>query len=143
MQGSVVGRSTTTTVTIEVLPIPGEVWIDKAYDGETVSNQEILIYAAYAYKWLTKEERLDNLEWSLQLVNEDGSEHPIDIDDVTTGDSLGQMAIAIDTQELLEEGVADCDIDYCQFKLTLEGTNTWDDNDTEHQVQDSVTFKVW
>jgi len=76
MQGSVVGRSTTTTVTIEVLPIPGEVWIDKAYDGETVSNQEILIYAAYAYKWLTKEERLEDLEWSIS---------PGDIKFVATG----------------------------------------------------------
>mmetsp|Transcript_833 Transcript_833/g.671 ORF Transcript_833/g.671 Transcript_833/m.671 type:complete len:80 (+) Transcript_833:155-394(+) len=59
------GRKQTDSITIQVVPIPGEVWINKDLDGYVFSNDEIIIFAAYAYKWLEKTERLDNIVWSL------------------------------------------------------------------------------
>jgi len=58
-------RVVSCNVSIDIDPIPGEVWINKEFDEEVFSNDEIIIFAAYAYKWIEKTERLDNIVWSL------------------------------------------------------------------------------
>jgi len=119
-------RTLSCSVSIDVDPIPGEVWINKDLDGYVFSNDEIIIFAAYAYKWLEKTERLDNITWRLS---------PGDIEKVTTCSYTSQMAIAIDTSRL-DLNNDDCPSDPCEFSLTLQGENSW-------TIEDSITFFVY